>query len=797
MRVTSRTTLLLGMCVLVCVGLSLWGAVGTPTAARAQTMPPWEAAEQLRHALFAAQTALIVEDAAAAQQHVATAEEVFGATLANALQADAPAAHAAGLAGLEAAQEAVQRADAPALALARGQTWGALLLASYRITVQAVEDNRPEAAHAWLLLREFRPSTRFSRPGADATLAIEALRAGAITPEQAATALRADLLDTYQALLGAELEQAREALARDLPLRQAEAVGLVWGYWQILEPAYAEQTGEAARQRAGAILERLVAAVRNDDAAGFAAAADELAGIVRSFRAAPLTAEEQARRAGQLLRFLSLVSVEYGRGVRNGQVVLDIEIQEAVTFLDGAQAAFEDLRLPLVERDSAQTAQVETLLQRLDTNIDNASRRIAVVEPDVIEADVTAAVDLLQEVFPPEWQRTNADADFDVIAPALDLVEEAVRAGQYPQAETARLEAYAIFDTGPEPRLLAFAPELVARIDGLFWQGYDGQVGLAQAIANRASLAEIQATRAALDEALADAQRVLGDGPGAPAAIIGNAAVIVFREGLEAVVILASLMASLVGAYRHYRRPMIIGAVAAFAATVITWWVAQQVLLSLNRFGERLEAVVSIIAIGVLLLITNWFFHNVYWTNWIARFHGQKRRLIGGAAGQFMGLALLGFTSIYREGFETVLFLQALVLDAGAPIVLQGVVLGLLATAAVGFVTFALQTKLPYKKMLIVTGILIGGVLLTMVGHTVHVMQIVGWMPISPIRGLDIPYWMGLWFGLFPTWECMIGQAAAALFVIGSYYLAEYTHKRSRRTAVRRAEAGQGVPEGS
>ncbi len=49
-----------------------------------------------------------------------------------------------------------------------------------------------------------------------------------------------------------------------------------------------------------------------------------------------------------------------------------------------------------------------------------------------------------------------------------------------------------------------------------------------------------------------------------------------------------------------------------------------------------------------LLIITNWFFHNVYWTGWLASFHRQKTRLIGGTAGQFLGLAVLGFTSIYR-----------------------------------------------------------------------------------------------------------------------------------------------------
>jgi high-affinity iron transporter len=71
-----------------------------------------------------------------------------------------------------------------------------------------------------------------------------------------------------------------------------------------------------------------------------------------------------------------------------------------------------------------------------------------------------------------------------------------------------------------------------------------------------------------------------------------------------------------------------------------------------------------------------------------------------------------------------------------------------------------------------------------MVGKTVSVMQVLGWLPLNPIRWLELPYWTGFWFGLYPTWEGIGLQIAAAAFVIGSYYFAEYLQRQRRASSV-------------
>jgi high-affinity iron transporter len=279
-------------------------------------------------------------------------------------------------------------------------------------------------------------------------------------------------------------------------------------------------------------------------------------------------------------------------------------------------------------------------------------------------------------------------------------------------------------------------------------------------------------------------QQARGDVQVSRGTVVTDAAILVFREGLEAVLILAAITASFVGERRGLRRPVLLGGLAGIGATALTWLVVQLLIDQLGTGGLRLEAITGILAIAVLLVVTNWFFHKVYWSQWIARFNRRRRSLekLGLASG---GLVILGLTSVYREGFETVLFVQNLQVSAGTSACVLGAGIGLAATLAVGVVTFALQRKLPYKKMLIATGVLIALVLAVMTGATAHVLQGLGWMPATP-TSFALPIWANSWLGLYATWEGIASQLAALIAVVGSYVVAREVQVRAPR---RRAQA--------
>jgi len=142
-------------------------------------------------------------------------------------------------------------------------------------------------------------------------------------------------------------------------------------------------------------------------------------------------------------------------------------------------------------------------------------------------------------------------------------------------------------------------------------------------------------------------------------------------------------------------------------------------------------------------VVMNWFFHKMYWTGWISLHNRKKQQLVvkaseGEAPWRLTaGMVLLGFTSFYREGFQVVLFLQSFRLRLGGRTVLEGLVFGSVGTLAVAVLTFVIHRHLPYRRMLVVTGVLLAVVLLVMVGEEAQEMQLAGWLPTTPLSQLS------------------------------------------------------------
>ena len=283
-------------------------------------------------------------------------------------------------------------------------------------------------------------------------------------------------------------------------------------------------------------------------------------------------------------------------------------------------------------------------------------------------------------------------------------------------------------------------------------------------------------------------------------AVIFDSGLLVFREGLESILVLAAIVASMVGANHSLRRPISIGAGIGLVVTALTWLVAVALIGQMGGAGLQIQAITGLIALLVLLVVMNWFFHKVYWTGWISHQNRKKRRLHGSPAAPgaerkvFVGLVVLGVASVYREGFEIVLFLQNLRLQYGQATVLDRCRDRRRARRNRRCDHLSESWPLPYRRMLIVTGVMLGAVLRGD-GRGAGPRDAAGRLDRDHVPWVRASCWMGTWFAIFPTAQGLVAQAGAIGLVLGSYFWAEETRvRRPRRRGQRPAERLEHAP---
>jgi high-affinity iron transporter len=507
-----------------------------------------------------------------------------------------------------------------------------------------------------------------------------------------------------------------------------------------------------------------------------------------------LSPEDVERRERIVLKLLRLIPKEYQSGVREGQITIPIEYREAKSFTIQTRQIVNEL-MPVWRQTKAEALEKNSqdLLGTLE-NLEGAiDRKTAQSE---IDNHVSRASKLLQQDFGLTLKRAGMGSDV-VAETALEvrsLLGQSLAAAQnklWRKAEQLRLDAYINFDLEIEARVLPRDPALAIRAEKAFLDGQSGQSGVKAALDARLTGEELTAAYQRALDALEECTALVKVGLSPTAAVIG-AILIVAREGLEAVVILAALLAGLRGAENaRIRKRIGAGAWLALAVTAVIFVASRTLLQGLSHYGETLEAVISVIAVIVLLMVTNWVFHKYYWTGWNARLRTLSKAAQRQQQTRWESLALVGvgFVTIFREGFETTLFMQSLILEAGMRPVLLGLGIGGIFIGVVGFAVFSIGAKLPYRRMLVVTGVLVVFVLFTFMGSTVRLFQTVGWLSVHPVPGLELPSWMGVWLGLYPTWEGLLIPIGTFAYVGGMWLLVKINAKRvqEREMAVERS----------
>jgi len=307
-------------------------------------------------------------------------------------------------------------------------------------------------------------------------------------------------------------------------------------------------------------------------------------------------------------------------------------------------------------------------------------------------------------------------------------------------------------------------------------------------ISSNAPPDEIVSKIAELKSGLDESERfVSGIGVVAPAIAFSSSFSIIFREGLEAALILGAILTYLEASRNEkFKKHVYAGIVLAIALTAVTWFVAQFIIEISGVQRALIEAIAGIAAVAVLFWVSFWVLNKIETKKWIEFVKAKVWQAT--TTGSFMVFVLLSFFTVYREGFETVLFYQALFSFAKYMeiYVLAGLVLGLAVIIAVVFIIRKLGRKLPLRVLFGLTMAVGAFMSITFLGNAVREFQELGWISTTPIYNivprLDIN--VATMTGIHPTVETVVAQVILlAIYLVGSLYILFIQPRRQKKIA--------------
>ncbi|RMF51671.1 MAG: iron permease [Bacteroidetes bacterium] len=409
--------------------------------------------------------------------------------------------------------------------------------------------------------------------------------------------------------------------------------------------------------------------------------------------------------------------------------------------------------------DAADTADLATLRAHVSlaqvASLNDADLAAVLAEAGV--ADPSRAVAALRLAPPPDRH--------DVLSQADRLLDEALAAFLKGDPEGARglaVRAYLEGVEPVEPSLAANAPDLTGRLERQM-------MAVRGALQAGTPADEAREAVAAAHAVLAEARDVLDQRPASPWFAFFMAASILLREGLEAFLIILAILSVLrASGQRRAARWVHGGWLAAVGVGVLAWFFSDLLLQFGATQRELMEGGIALVAVIVLLYAGFWLHSKTEIHKWKAFIETRIQTAVQG--GNLLGLAGIAFVAVFREAFESVLFLSALTLEEGGgskTAVAGGAVLAIAGVLVLAAVLLRVSARLPVRTLFKYSSFAMGVLSVILAGKAIHAFQETGWLSVTPS---PLPWRIDL-LGFFPTLETLLAQLLIAALAISIYAL--------------------------
>lgn len=364
-----------------------------------------------------------------------------------------------------------------------------------------------------------------------------------------------------------------------------------------------------------------------------------------------------------------------------------------------------------------------------------------------------------------DMQKSGVRGEIDFIRETLQLMLVQYQDGQtqkaYTSARTAYLDSYEFV----EIPLRAIDPDFTLEVEFQFAE-------LRSLIKQEADFEEIKEVTIAIKRNLDESERkVSGTGTLAPAIAFTSSFAIIFREGLESVLILGAIITYLEASRNtKYKKYLYYGVILAIGATAVTWIIASYIIEISGANRELIEAIAALSATAILFYVSFWILNKIEHKKWMEFVKAKVwQATTTGSVMVFVGLA---FFTVYREGFETVLFYQAM---AGFARYMElyvglGFVAGIVSLLVIFYVMRKLGKRLPLRALFGLTMGVGAYLSIAFLGNAIRELQVLEIVPytgmIGTIPRLDIN--VAAMTGIYPTLETVVGQ----VILLGVYLVA-------------------------
>jgi len=343
----------------------------------------------------------------------------------------------------------------------------------------------------------------------------------------------------------------------------------------------------------------------------------------------------------------------------------------------------------------------------------------------------------------------------DLARTQLEASVSAYRTGDRDEARRLALSSYLDGFELIEP-LLATHGDLLGRVEG-------AMNAYRSALARSATAEEVSDSATEISNLFDEVDVVLNQPGGTFGSAMLGAAMILLREGMEAMLLVVAMVAFLRKAGREDVMPYIhVGWAGALAAGVLTWVAATRLISIGGASRELTEGIGSALAAIVLVTVGLWMHHKSFAGRWQQYIHEKLSKALTRRSA--WALATLAFVVVYREVFETILFYAALWREAGGRPVMIGLLAGGTLLAVTGWLMLRASQKLPIGTFFTWSSVLIAVLALVLAGKGIAGLQEAGVLSVTPIDGPRI-----VWLGFFPTLEGVVAQALVLLVLAAGF----------------------------